>query len=202
MTAARPRARAAAGAAGTMKNLLKILAGGLVAFQVLAVAQEWEVFSTAWFGVTEEPPELSEEERREATGAVYLTLSLMRHFYASGGDPRFAERMPASDLVRGEMQADIDYLERNRRRQEPELTAFDVVAVETLGAERAEVRTRESWTTRIFWAEGGGEAEPPHRQTLDGEYLVTRQAGGWRVEAWDFPQQEEVEESDGAESPR
>ena len=78
-----------------MKNLLLILAGAFAVFMALAIVQEWEMFGAAWFGGGEEaPPPLAESERKAAADAVYMALSLMQHFYGSGGDPRYAERMP------------------------------------------------------------------------------------------------------------
>ncbi|KKK98648.1 hypothetical protein LCGC14_2640660, partial [marine sediment metagenome] len=44
-----------------------------------------------------------ETERKAAADTVYEMLTLMEHFYGSGGDRRFAERMPASATVVDEM---------------------------------------------------------------------------------------------------
>lgn len=184
-----------------MKNLLKILAGGFVLFQVLAIAQEWDYFATAWFGLVEEPEALSEEERQEAAGAVYLTLSLMRHLYASGGDPRFADRMPASQAVLAEMLSDVEYLERNRRRQDPVLEHLEVLAVDELAPGRVEVRTRERWAVRVLWAEGGTDAEPPRSQLVHGKYLVARRGEEWQVEGWDLTGAPEPEPAAGGGEP-
>ena len=93
-----------------VKALLKILLGGFVVFMLLAIGQEWEFFSEAWFGAGEEKTTASDSDQQEASQAVSLMLNLMRHFYASGGDPRFADRMPASDGILQEMRSDIDYL--------------------------------------------------------------------------------------------
>ncbi len=41
-----------------MKGLLKILLAGFVVFMVFSVAQEWEFFSSAWFGSEEQRFEL------------------------------------------------------------------------------------------------------------------------------------------------
>lgn len=169
-----------------VKQLLLILLGAFAVFMVLAMFQEWSFFSSAWFGTGEPEPALEESERKLAADAVYLVLSLMEHFYSSGGDPRFVDRMPASPAVIEEMRADVDYLRRNRRRQEPSLERLEVAAVEPLGPGRAEVRTREWWQIEILQVEGGSLTEPARVQTLSGKYLVARQDRGWRVEAWDL----------------
>ena len=47
-----------------MRPLLKILAGGTVAFMALAVAQEWSLFGQAWFGSPGKQEVMPEPERR------------------------------------------------------------------------------------------------------------------------------------------
>ena len=82
-----------------LKWQLIIGISAFVAFMVLAIGQEWSFFSTAWFGRAPENVELSSEDRDGAVAAVRMTLELTRHLYSSGGDPRFSERMPASEQV-------------------------------------------------------------------------------------------------------
>jgi hypothetical protein len=168
-----------------VKTLLKILLGGFLLFMVLAIAQEWSFFSQAWFGAEEPAAELTPEDREGAVQAVALTLDLMRHLYASGGDARFADRMPTSAGVLEEMLADIDYLTRNRRRQDPRLERLDVDAVELLGTGSVEVRTRELWSIRFFWLDGTGESDPHRVEVGRSRYLVSRGSTGWVVEGWE-----------------
>jgi hypothetical protein len=169
-----------------VKSLLKILLVGFAAFMTLAIADEWSYFTSAWFGEEQsQAPELPEEEQKAAADAVYLTLSLMRHLYASGGDPRFAERMPAGEGLVEEMMADIDYLARNRRLQNPELLRLEVLSIEPLGEDRVEIASREEWRFALSHATGA-EAVPPRSQTLQAKYLVVRSAQGWRVEGWEM----------------
>ena len=103
-----------------MKGLLKILLGGFVVFMGLSISQEWEFFSSAWFGEPEPRAPLTDDERNAAAEAVHMTLSLMRHVYLSSGDPRFGERMPAAEGIVEEILADVRYLARNQRVQDPE----------------------------------------------------------------------------------
>ena len=169
-----------------VRALLKILLGGFVVFMGIAITQEWGMFSSAWFGEPEPEASMTDEDRKEAADAVHLTLSLMRHLYLSGGDTRFAERMPAAEGIVEEILADVRYLARNQRVQDTELLRLDVTAVDRLGEGRAEVRTRERWQVRIRWAHGGGEAEPPRSQMIHGRYLVVLGGKGWRVEGWEI----------------
>jgi hypothetical protein len=169
-----------------VKALLQILLAGFVAFMGLAIAQEWEMFSSAWFGEPEPRVTMTDEENKAVSDTVHLTLSLMRHLYLSGGDPRFAERIPAAQGIVEEVLADVKYLARNRRVQDTELIRLDVLAVDPLAEGRAEVRTRERWQVRVRWAHGGGEAAPPRLHELHGRYLVVLGGKGWRVEGWEI----------------
>jgi hypothetical protein len=168
-----------------VKGLLKILGGGFVVFMLLAIADEWAFFAGAWFGDGEQSvAELSEAEQKAAADTVHLTLNLMRHLYVSGGDLRFADRMPASDGVKEEMLADIVYLGQRHLVEDPELLRLDVMSVEVLAEDRLELRTRELWRFRVMRADGAGEVEPPQNRTVEGAYLVERGGSGWRVESW------------------
>ena len=168
-----------------VKALAQILLGGFIVFMGLSIAEERESFFTAWFGGPEPRTELTEEQSKSAADAVHLALSLMRHLYLSGGDLRFAERMPVADGIVEEILADVRYLARNQRLQDNELLRLDVMAVERLGENRVEVRTRERWRVHVRWAHGGGEADPPRALTVHGRYLVVHGGKGWRVEGWE-----------------
>lgn len=181
-----------------MRGLLRIVPVAFVLFMVLAVAQEWRFFSASWFGTGVEEERLTEEDRRQAADTVVRTLSLMRHFYLSGGDPRFADRMPVSSGLLEELRTDVDYLARNHRLQDPELQRLQVLAVERVasaGDDRVEVRTRERWTFRVLWASDGSSAGGPRRRTVEGRYFLVRSGTGWRVEAW-----QPIAEESGAET--
>jgi len=169
-----------------VKTLAKILLAGFAVFMVFSVAQEWEFFSSAWFGTEDERPRLPDAEREAAADAVRTTLNLMRHFYASGGDTRFAERIPAAEGVIAELVADVNYLARNHRVQDPELLRLELTSVEELSADRVEIVTRETWRIRTLLTVGGREADPPRSQTIEGKYFVVRSGTGWRVEGWEL----------------
>ena len=97
-----------------MRGFLKIVVGGTVLFLGLAILQEWDYFSSSWFGGSPPAPfSLSETDRKAASDTVYELLRLTEHYYGTAGDSRFADRMPASEAVLDAMQADVDYLARN-----------------------------------------------------------------------------------------
>lgn len=178
-----------------MKRLAQILGVAFLLFMVLAVAQEWSFFGPAWFGAgfgpaEQAPSTLPEADRRAAADTVANLLSLMGHFYSSGGDPRFAERMPASPGLLDELRSDVDYLARNHRIQDPELERLVVLSVEPMGpggdgaAERVEVKTLEHWRFHVLWAKDGTPAEADRERTVRGTYLLVHTGTGWRVEGW------------------
>jgi hypothetical protein len=175
-----------------VKNLLKILIAGVLAFNVIAVTQEWSVFAQAWFGSAPAQPELTDLEKKLASDTVREMLTLMGHFYATGGDPRFAERMPASSAVMEEMKADVDYLARNHRVQIPSLNRLEVTSVEPVDEEHVEIETRELWIIRLRWGRGSRDSEPPQPSIAYGKYLLARGPQGWQVKAWDLSEPDQA----------
>ncbi len=173
-----------------VKSLLKIVLGGTAIFLAIAIAQEWQYFSAAWFGAPAIRGETPETERKAAADTVYEMLTLMEHFYGSGGDRRFAERMPASATVVDEMIEDVQYLGRTHRIQDMSLERLEVTAVEPAREGVMEIRTREFWSIQFHQAVGGGGAEPKHPYLLYRKYLLSRGAGGWTVEGWDLSEPE------------
>ncbi|MCP4663660.1 MAG: hypothetical protein GY856_50390 [bacterium] len=178
-----------------MKALIKILLWGFVAFLAIAMIEEREVFLTVFVapearsGESETepapPPELSEAERRGVEDGLRQFLTLMRHLYASGGDPRFAERLPAAAKVVEEIMTDVVYLQHNQRRQELSLMNLEILDLE-LRQDRARVRTEELWIIRTFWGPHRQPADPPRSAKFHVEYFLTREARGWHVEGWDL----------------
>jgi hypothetical protein len=168
-----------------VKGLLKIVLGAFALFMALSIAQEWQFFSSAWFGEDDSPLSATETDREEASETVRRMLTLMRHFYSSGGDPRFAERMMVSDGIREEIAKDVAYLKRNNRVQDPRMMRLEVASVESVGADLFEVRTREFWQVRFFSAVDGEPSDEPVWQINRGRYLTRRGSFGWSVESWE-----------------
>ena len=173
-----------------MRGFLKIVVAGTLLFLGVAIVQEWDYFSNAWFGDPPPPSSLSEADRKEAADTVYELLRLTEHYYGTAGDSRFADRMPASEAVLDAMQADVDYLARNHRVQVPSLTRLELSAVDELGPNAVEVRTRELWSVRMLWSLGGEEAETPRVQVVHARYRLSYNGRAWRVEAWEVREPE------------
>lgn len=165
-----------------MKAFLAIAAFAVLLFIVAGVAEERETFARNWF----ERPAVSrgsDADRRDAANAVYLFRTLSSHLYASGGDARFGERLPASKAIVDELRADVDYLRRNNRIETPRLVRIEFLGSDVAG-DSAEVRTREYWVTEIHWPDGS-PAEPARSDLEFGRYRLTRDGSRWVVGAWD-----------------
>ena len=174
-----------------MKNLLKIVLAGLVLFVVAAVAQEWSYFSSAWFGTSGTAEAVSQDTGQDQALAVLReTLALMAHLVASGGDPRFAERMAVTPEILEEIRSDIEYLSGNRRFQDSRLQKLELLAAVPAGEGRLELRTREFWIHRTFWSDGRGEADPPRSVIVYPRYRMVRENSGWLVYGWEFDRPE------------
>ncbi len=169
-----------------MNSLWKILLSGFALFMVLAIAQEWTFFSSAWFGEVDESVPVESADREAAVTTLRETLNLMRHLYKSGGDRRFVERMSISDGLREEIMSDIAYLSRNHRRQDPLLLRLEIERAEALGEDRVEIRTREFWQFRWHSLVDGEQTDDPRWQVLRGRYLTRRTSRGWQVDSWEF----------------
>ncbi len=169
-----------------MKAFLKILALGAAAFISLATAQEWDYFSTAWFGETRLAPILTEAQRVEIGKTIFLYLELSSHLYGSQGDTRFAERIPAEPWVVRETQEDIAYLKRNRRVQDSKLVRVSVLGIELTTPSQSVARTREYWVTRTFVAGTDRESDPVRSDVVRIKYQLEHRGTGWRITGWNF----------------
>jgi hypothetical protein len=182
-----------------MKRLLVILGVGTVSFLAIAMVQEWEVFAESFLGVRRDGGvEVEENDRQAAIDTVRRYLVLMRHLYSTNGDVRFLERLPATTGVTEELMADILYLRRNGRYQEPILQGFNALAVIPLARGRLEVRTKEYWTVHSRFLADGTEADPIRSEVLFTKYRLERDASSWRVTAWEISFPETAGDDDGA----
>lgn len=172
-----------------MRALLKIVAGAAVVFQLTAIAQEWPLFAAAWLGTGAGAPQragLSPEARRGAEEAVRQFNALSLHVYATQGDPRFTERLPAGPEVVQELLADIAYLQHGGLSQRAGLVHLQVEAVQAVGERAALVDTREYWVVSIARAQDGHPVEPRRSFVVDARYRVRLEGQSWRVEGWDL----------------
>jgi hypothetical protein len=123
--------------------------------------------------------DLPQADRRAATAAVQSFLTLSAHLRGSGGDPRFAERLPASEAVVGELMDEIAYLRHAGRLDEPRLVRSEIREVKPEADGLAAVRTKEYWITRDV--REGGEVRS---DVVLARYTLARDGAAWRVVDW------------------
>lgn len=166
-----------------MKRFLLILAGAALLFIVLAMLEERETFTRNWF----QPAEgfrASDTDRRAAAETVYAFRTLAAHWYGTGGDARFGQRLPASPQVLDELRNDIGYVRANGRIETPRLMRIEFLASDVTSENEAEVRTREYWVTEFHWS-GGGVSDDTRSDVLFARYRLGRDGARWVVTAWD-----------------
>jgi hypothetical protein len=170
-------------AGSAVKRFLQILAGSALLFVVLAMIEERETFTRNWF----EPPEAfraAATERRAAAETVHAFRTLAAHWYGTGGDARFGERLPAAPQVLDELRADIAYVRANGRLETPRLMRIEFLASDVTSENEAEVRTREYWVTEFHWS-GGGVSDHTRSDVLFARYRLGKDGARWVVTAWD-----------------
>ncbi|MBI3185621.1 MAG: hypothetical protein HYZ28_26075 [Myxococcales bacterium] len=168
-----------------MKGVLKILLGAFLFFMLAAAIEEWDTVVRPFLPRSPPPPGQSAGgDTAGAIDAVRVFNAVARHLYSSGGDRRFAQRLPASDEVGQEMLADIAYLQHSLRRQDAVLLSLEVVDARELGEGLVEVRTREHWVFRLADLLDGGLLAPVRAQEVQVKYMVRREGSSWRIHAW------------------
>jgi hypothetical protein len=119
----------------------------------------------------------------EAEEAVERYLAAVDALYASGGDPRAADRVPAAPDLVAEMLADITFAQHRLQSGEVrQLLRAERGGARWLSGGGAEVSTREFWVIRrrpLF--DGGGTSGPPISAVLNVRYDVAREGAAWRV---------------------
>jgi hypothetical protein len=140
--------------------------------------------ATAWAALAGERaprPSLADADRGAVVETVNLFVALSAHLRSAGGDPRFAERLPAGPPVVDELLAEVAYLQRSHRAEAPHLVRLEIRDVRSVGLETAVVRTREFWVTR----EAGAADRPARSDVVAARYDLRREAAGWRIAAWE-----------------
>ena len=121
-------------------------------------------------------------DRESATAAVQAFLRLAAHLQGSGGDLRFAERIPAAGEVIDELVASAQFGRHLGQVEEPRLIRIVVRSANDAARGRIEVITREYWTTRVITADG--KVREIRTDVLDARYLVVRDGPAWKVAYW------------------
>jgi len=160
---------------GPVRRLLRpeilVLAAGAVALA-----------GAAWRASSEPAPTVSQRDRDGAIAAVRSFVSLSTHLRSSGGDERFADRIPADRAVVSELVTDVELGRRGgREEEESRLVRVDVRDVRPSLAFLVEVRTKEYWVTRS--RPGGADVRS---DVLLVRYVVRRDGGAWKIADWDL----------------
>jgi hypothetical protein len=126
---------------------------------------------------------VAENVRKAVTEAVYGYAELAAHLHGSGGDPRFAERLPADPEVVSDVLGDIEFATHAGRIEEPRLFRAEFRDVHPAGFDTYDVDVKEYWVTRTISA--GGAILGTRSDVVLVRYVVRRGPGGWKVVAWD-----------------
>lgn len=166
-----------------MKRFLQIVAGAALLFVVLAMLEERETFTRNWFKVADSF-RATDTDRRSAAETVHAFRTLAAHWYGTGGDARFGERLPVAPPVLDELRNDIAYVRANGRIETPRLMRIEFLASDVVSESAAVVRTREYWVTEFHWRDGGVSDET-RSDLLFARYSLGRDGRRWIVTAWD-----------------
>jgi hypothetical protein len=161
---------------GAMSSLLRPAPLVLLAGALALAAGAWRASSSGEGGA----PAVA--DARAASEAVVRYLQLAAHLQRSGGDERFAERLPATREAIADLLAEGDAQARAGRSERARLVRADVRGVTRRAPDAVEVSTREYWITQ-----GGGAGSGPERprsDVVEARYAVVRAPGGWRVAGW------------------
>ncbi|HET9554256.1 MAG TPA: hypothetical protein VFP50_14910 [Anaeromyxobacteraceae bacterium] len=121
-------------------------------------------------------------ERAEVEATARLFTRLAAHLKGSGGDPRFAERIPAAPAVVEELLAEAAFVDRAGRREEPRLQRIELGTPVRVAPGRVRIDARELWVTRVV-ARGGQPLET-RSDVISVRYLLDADRGRWQVAAW------------------
>lgn len=163
-----------------MKQFLFILLLATVIFMGLAMAQEWEVFK-GLFIPSEEPATVEAELPVEARDTLENFNTVLAHLYRYGGDERFLERLPASENVRAELRADLDYLAQNGIVQDLEQVESTQISDRQLAFEVWEVKTEEEWEMAYYDHTGNPISTEPMSFVVNQRYVIRNTDNGWVV---------------------
>ena len=111
-----------------------------------------------------------------AVAAVRELVTIGNHLAKSGGDTRFAERIPAAPAVVEEILADVAFTRHAGRIEEHQAVQLQVEAVERAEPDGIDVVTKEYWVVRSSPLEG--MVVPPGSARGRGPGALPRRARG------------------------
>ena len=127
---------------------------------------------------------LLDSDRDAAIAAVQGFVTISTHLARSGGDARFADRLPAMPEVVDEVMGGLAFTRHSGRREEPQLIRVNVSAVEPGPQGTVEVATAEYWVVRGFRLSDGAPEPQPRVDVVRARYTVQREGSGWKVASW------------------
>ena len=136
---------------------------------------------TAWQVSRAQPRPLLDTDRRGIEDSLRFFLSLSAHLRASGGDARYADRLPADPGVTDELVGEVRLLALGRRVESPRLVKLELIEVRPTGLDGVEARTKEYWIT-----EEQGTGRRPRSDVVPASYELRRRQGRWQVVSWDI----------------
>jgi len=172
-----------------MKTFLSVTVLGIIVFNLVAIIEERDLFFGAWLGyapANEARMEWNGDDSAAAEKSLREYLALLPHLYGTAGDIRFADRLPATDEVLGEIYADIRYLRSNHRRQDMRLVQLQILGKEPMGLGLIQILTKEYWVITTHISKQPQLQSPAHSNIVDSKYLLRREGSRWKVLAWDL----------------
>lgn len=124
------------------------------------------------------------EERAEAERTVHELLALVRHLHGSGGDPRFAERVPAAPEVVDELLREIAWVRHQGWIEELQLARLELSPAERTEDGALELGAREFWIARRRPVADAAAEPRLSSSVLATRYRLEREGGRWRVVEW------------------
>jgi hypothetical protein len=144
-------------------------------------------------GEAGEAVKVSEGEEREAKTAAETFMRLAAHLQGSGGDPRFAERIPASPAVVEELLAGVTFASHAGKVEEPRLVRAELGPIRRVDTDVVSLDAKEYWIVRVLGA--GGKTLETRADVVKVRYVLARGPSGWSVAGWDLADDDAAQES-------
>lgn len=121
----------------------------------------------------------------EVLAAIVSFNKVYQDFYATGGDPRLIDAMPAAKGVKHQIFRDLGYLRDGGRILVMDEAETLPVLVESDGAEGARATVYEEWNFVYQDAATRRSVTEIKGMGHGFRYTLKRSAGRWQIESWD-----------------
>lgn len=168
-----------------MKRFVVLVLGSVAVFLVGAMIQEWDVFAQPWFGGAASSATVPDKDLETGARTVREYLTLSSHLYGTGGDRRFAERIPAAENIVDEILHEIEYLKMHGIIEEPSLQRVEPLDFVPHGPGGLEIHTKEYWIVRRH-AVGHKDLLDNRSYVVFNVYRLSRSGpDAWRIVGWE-----------------